>query len=107
MKDLIAALEAATEWSSELDRRIYKVVFRDRQSPFEERRLTTDMEYVPSYTNGLDAALTLVPKCPGSNKAGFLQAAMYQMCIGDITDARLALVVCIAALRARQAMEGS
>ena len=61
-----------------------------------------DDERLPHYTTSLDAALTLVPRSKYSNLAGFLHAVTYQMKIGDIPDERIALKVCLEALKARE-----
>jgi hypothetical protein len=55
----------------------------------------------PNPLESLDAALTLVPEENGSNKAGFLQAAMFQRHVGDIPDWKIPIALCIAVLKAR------
>ena len=112
---LISRLEAAESGSRELDGDIFQLTgggaweaaCSRASQPCGAPEATVVREardYAPHYTTSLDAAVTLMPERDGSNKAGFLQAAMHQTCIGDILDARLALVVCIKALKARQEM---
>ena len=61
---------------------------------------------VPDPSQNLQDALDwMVPERDGGNKATFLQAAMYQASVGDIPDERIASVVCVASLRAREAMK--
>lgn len=118
--DLVVCLEAADSGSRGLDGRIFIVLGND---PYEwaerenyKRSLKEIVERegydsisevgwdhwgVPYYTTSLDAALSLVPRRRGGNVAGFLYAAMFQLSIGDIPDNKLALTVCIRALKAR------
>lgn len=56
----------------------------------------------PSPTESLDDAVALVREQEGSNLAGFLHAVFFQRRIGDISDKKLALAVCIKALRTRE-----
>jgi len=90
--------DEVTEGSRELDLEIVEVCNVD----------TGGYSFLPRrfhYTTSIDAALTLVPETTGGNKAGFLHATMYQRCVGDIDDNRIALALCIASLKARSAKD--
>ena len=50
---------------------------------------------IPLWTTSVDAVLTIAPPSKYSNLAGFLASACFQRCIGDISDERLALCMCI------------
>ena len=102
MEQLIKDLEAATEGRSGLDERIYEAVKTDLTPPGH------------SYSQSLDAALTLVPEgCDwasghGKNSDGDVVTFA---CVGkedvaasayDATASTPALALCIAALKARE-----
>ncbi len=107
MHQLIADLEAAAVGSRKLDRTIYWSL----GFPFPR---TGDMEKViPLYTTSLDAALTLVPeefvwqvKTDFGPIAWAALSGHQGIFWGDTKSEALtpALAVCIASLRARQAM---
>lgn len=119
MKDLIAALESATEPSIELDCKIWCELNGKKLKEFwvsEHFNDETGLAYteppkrtrivhspIPKFTASIDAAVTLYPKTPYSNIAGFLQSAMYQTCIGDIPDEVIACRISAHALKARDA----
>ena len=88
LKSLIAELEQADGGSEQLDIAIF-------------RAISAKPMLRPHYTTSLDAALTLVREQEGSNLAGFLHAVFSQQRIGDIPDKKIALAVCIKALKAR------
>ena len=107
MTDIIARLEAAEGGSRELDAEIARIVGA-RHGPlervnYEDRAIEIHDEIAQYYTTSLDAALTLVPKEDGGNEASFISAVLWQRHIGDIPKERIALAICIAALKARLA----
>jgi len=59
----------------------------------------------PDPTRNLQCAVDLVPEREGTNKAAFLHGVMFQLHIGDIPDKKLAISVCIALLKAKEAAE--
>ena len=98
--DLIARLEAAEEGSRRLsDDCLLATGWHEYQITPGNVRYIKDR---PDPTRSIDAAMKLVPDHPGGNKAGFLHAAMYQTSMGDIPDHRIALAICVRALKAIQ-----
>ena len=107
-EELIAALEAATGPSRELDEAIDQLAFENQWRT--ERFMTPDR--TPAYTSSLDDALTLVPEgwCPliGQNVHHRHWSCLVQRVTdsGDI-DSRHnnaptpAIALCIAAIKAR------
>ena len=78
----------------------------DRHALFNPDGIRCFRANAPDPTRNLQDALDwMVPERGGGNKATFLQATMYQTCVGDIPDERIASVVCAASLRAREAMK--
>ena len=108
-QEILELLRKAPTGDRQLDGRIFVLLNPDTEcvlfikSGMEITRVVVD-EHVPRYTASIDAALELVGEQEGGNKAGFLQAAMFQRCIGDIPDGRLALAVCERALERAMAM---
>ncbi len=97
-------VRAAKQGDRELDGRIFWLLNPDTECVlFTRTRVVTD-EHVPYYTTSIDAALKLVGEQDGGNLAGFLHAAMFQRCIGDISDDGIALVICNLALEQAMAL---
>ena len=101
--ELIAALEAATGPSRELDEAIETFLFHHE---LDHHRKTRIAPILLNYTASLDAALMLVPEgmmwdVESRNAAfvGFASAPVRQFVIGSTP----ALALCIAALEARGA----
>ncbi len=127
MNTLIAELEAATEGSMELDVAVcpYRTKWHDNCEDwmFEEPDLSGAWNAIPAYTTSLDAALTLVPEGwewlvrggDDENFANVTRGGVPVMMEGrqinpdwqrnPVYAHSPALALCIAALRARQAME--
>ena len=117
MTELIAELEAAKEGSRVLDARVHE---HNAIAPDWEKWLVGGMPFgrisdqVPHYTTSLDAALTLVPEEWRVSHAGTsaddgwhfnLIARTTNTETGRCWSNSPALALCIAALRARQAVE--
>lgn len=107
MDDLIARLEKATEGSMELDDAIHL-------SLGEKLSDDDSIVFVPFYTTSLDAALSLVPEGHSKDMAECPEnGAVVRVYFGPIRENSageptgrantLALALCIAALKARQA----
>ena len=110
---LIADLEAATGPSRELDEAIYRYWRKVTPAPRPGVMWTTDLEYAPTYTASLDAALTLVPEGWRVNWAGQTGELHWFFdlieCNGPGQTRRAwhqcySIALCIAALRARRAL---
>ena len=102
--------EQATRADRELDAAIYIVAVRG-ESPSDFRINPQFADYIPKYTDSLDAALTLVPEgahvdvgkqtgWPTTNRC-FAEVDFVQVWVA----ATPALALCAAALRARAQME--
>jgi len=117
LKGLIERLEAAPEGNRELDAELYTALWP--QGVYEAPHTAEDcFERTPPYTTSLDAALTLIDKekfpilvLQGMGPAGFYArvgmrdvsvAALY----GEGVAPTPALALCIAALKARDALDG-
>ncbi len=108
--DLIARLEAATGPSRELDLELWWACKANHSGkhPMEPAYKAQCLKQndAPRYTFSIDAALSLVPDnndyCEAGVRAGVLHAACWQQRIGDIPAWRIAILVTIAALKARE-----
>ncbi len=118
MDKLIAELEAATEGSRQLDFAIYLALGLPitNKANLTSRMIAVHLENVsPRYTTSLDAALTLVPEgwrweaadYGGGDQDGPRAELWHGVHHYGAFGGTPVLAVCIAALRARQAMEGS
>jgi len=121
--ELIAAVEAATEGSRELDARIWHTIPREPPDcsaimarVFALILAGEDDAECPHYTTSLDAALTLVLEqfdwsilhLRNGNRGAEAVVFTIGMDIDhiEVEGATPALALCAAALRARKAMEG-
>lgn len=68
---------------------------------YDAEPLLADEAGLPEWTGSIDAAMSMVPDIDGSNKAAFLQSAMFQRHVGDIPDWKIPIALTIAALKAR------
>lgn len=108
--------EQATGMDRELDAAIYIVAVRG-ESPSDFRINPQFADYIPKYTDSLDAALTLVPEgmrpSVGQNVHHGYWHAFVQSIVdstphqlgGAVSNTSGALALCTAALRARAQME--
>ena len=131
MNNLIEKLEAATEGSRELDRKVAATIFTATLEPEDaKRRNWRDLTWVDSlahekgycldnllaFTTSLDAALTLVPAGShvsaqfdtleeGSDTAASIVLSYGEKRLGGGGASTPALAVCVAVLRTKTAEE--
>lgn len=109
MQDLIERLEKATGADRELDKDIY--VLTTGGDPSEHRINWQYAQFLPRFTESMDAALTLVPegwwwvlKLAPHRKGAFAELHSHKIGGGElaISDGTTpAIALCIAALKAR------
>lgn len=115
--ELIAALEAATGPSRELDAHIHAARFPELQSPpwvnrggvwVDTSSEDPNMAFPAQYTSSIDAAMSLVPDgwdwcvaCISGNWDAQVGEADTFMAEGAGSKASAAIALCIAALKAR------
>ena len=92
--ELIETLKDAPEGSEELDLAVGRVIWQGLIA--DNKRLASTL---PRFTTSCDAAITLIEVEEGCSVAQVIHTALHQSCIGDIPEERIALVLCIAALR--------
>lgn len=119
LDDLIARLEKATGPDRALDIAIYKIVRNGRATNHDmltpEQRESHFAGCAPTYTASIDAALTLLPDDDHHWKAGYSKHVRHNAEVRDLMhphkgvfvgehDHSRAIALCIAALKARDAL---